>query len=167
MKLPRSLKPILPTKPSFHLKPSILSHRYQSTLNSFSINPNQNQNPESIQIQSITNSHFKLTNDLHLFFNFNLLIPISSNSIPLIWKSSSPQIHKDSLEIFKFLFPRPGTGERLQPIDPSIREWIHSLGIQLTVLDTRNAASTYNLLIDEGRSVGVALQAINPPKSNT
>ncbi|KAH9809015.1 NADH dehydrogenase 1 alpha subcomplex assembly factor 3 [Melampsora americana] len=160
---PQSILSTLP-KRTTQLKTEIINKRTQSSLNSFAINSNTNTN--LIQIQSITNSHFKLTNDLNLFFNFNLLIPISSNSNPLIWKISN-QINQESLQIFKFLYPRPGTGERLTPIDPSVREWIHSLGIQLTVLDTRNAASTYNLLIDEGRSVGVGLQAINPPKSNT
>ncbi|KAG0149925.1 hypothetical protein CROQUDRAFT_652889 [Cronartium quercuum f. sp. fusiforme G11] len=117
---------------------------------------------EPVLINSITPTHLKLSNEVHLVPQQDLLIP-SPSCPPLLWKSTG--ISLDSLQLFQIIHPRPdlliiGTGSRLTPLDPNIRTWVHSLGIQLSVLDSRNAASTYNLLVDEGRSVAVALQAV-------
>lgn len=50
-----------------------------------------------------------------------------------------------------------GTGNRNMLVDQLTRDYMHSLGIQLDTMDTRNAASTFNVLAAEGRSVAVAL----------
>lgn len=50
-----------------------------------------------------------------------------------------------------------GTGTRNEFVNKEVREYLHSLGIQIDTMDTRNAASTFNVLAAEGRSVAVAL----------
>lgn len=60
-----------------------------------------------------------------------------------------------------------GTGARVIPAPPEIRDYISSLGIQLDVMDTRNAASTYNLLFEEGRTVSAALCPLLPVDPRT
>lgn len=50
-----------------------------------------------------------------------------------------------------------GTGTRNEFVDKSVRTHLHSLGIAVDTMDTRNAASTFNVLAAEGRSVAAAL----------
>lgn len=50
-----------------------------------------------------------------------------------------------------------GTGTRNEMLAKEVRTYLHSLGIQIDTMDTRNAASTFNVLAAEGRSVAVAL----------
>lgn len=50
-----------------------------------------------------------------------------------------------------------GTGTRNEFLSRDVRTYCHSLGIQVDTMDTRNAASTFNVLAAEGRSVAVAL----------
>lgn len=50
-----------------------------------------------------------------------------------------------------------GTGTRNEFLSRDIRTFLHTLGIQVDTMDTRNAASTFNVLAAEGRSVAVAL----------
>jgi len=69
---------------------------------------------------------------------------------------------KEHLEVFEVVVPRPeilllGTGERISMPPPFIRTYLNTLGIQLDIMDTRNACSTYNLLAEEGRRVAAAL----------
>ncbi|WVN86901.1 uncharacterized protein L203_102075 [Cryptococcus depauperatus CBS 7841] len=73
----------------------------------------------------------------------------------------------DRFAVFDLLVPRPeillfGTGQRVWPVPTRIRDYISSLGIQLDVMDSRNAASTYNLLVEEGRVVAAALCPLEP-----
>uniref|UniRef100_A0A0E0IWS8 Uncharacterized protein n=2 Tax=Oryza TaxID=4527 RepID=A0A0E0IWS8_ORYNI len=50
------------------------------------------------------------------------------------------------------------TAERhIQPISPELRKFIRSTGMKLEAVDSRNAASTYNILNEEGRPVAAAL----------
>ena len=42
-----------------------------------------------------------------------------------------------------------GTGPSIRPISPRLRSYISSLGMRVEVLDTRNAASQFNLLATE------------------
>ena len=80
--------------------------------------------------------------------------------------------HADEVEILLF-----GTGQTVLPAPKEIRDYISSLGIQLDVMDSvgdeptccfniadrqRNAASTYNLLSEEGRTIGAALCPLKP-----
>ncbi|KAL1406554.1 mitochondrial import receptor subunit tom20 [Vanrija albida] len=78
----------------------------------------------------------------------------------------------DRFAVFERLVPRPeillfGTGARVIPAPPEIRDYISSLGIQLDLMDTRNAASTYNLLFEEGRTVSAALCPLTPVDPRT
>ena len=50
-----------------------------------------------------------------------------------------------------------GTGSRNEFLDKSVRDHLHTLGINVDTMDTRNAASTFNVLAAEGRSVAAAL----------
>ncbi|KAK8849553.1 hypothetical protein IAR55_004888 [Kwoniella newhampshirensis] len=73
----------------------------------------------------------------------------------------------DRFRVFEVLTPRPeillfGTGQNAIPAPKHIREYISSLGIQLDVMDTRNASSTYNLLAEEGRTIAAALCPLDP-----
>ncbi|KAM7256525.1 hypothetical protein ACFE04_012266 [Oxalis oulophora] len=71
-------------------------------------------------------------------------------------------ITPDSLSIFKILRPVPeililGCGSYTKPVDPQFRQFIRSTGMKLEAVDSRNAASTYNILNEEGRIVAAAL----------
>eukprot|EP00850_Spirogloea_muscicola_P021541 SM000253S09030 [mRNA] locus=s253:96911:98621:+ [translate_table: standard] len=50
-----------------------------------------------------------------------------------------------------------GCGSRLHRAPDDVRKYLQSLGIKLEAVATRNAASTYNILTDEGRKVAAAL----------
>jgi len=87
----------------------------------------------------------------------------SSRTVEERWKFWSD----NRFEFFETVTPRPeilvlGTGNTLvQP--PSVaRECLRKLGMQLEVMDTRNACSTYNLLTEEGRRVAAALLPLSP-----
>ncbi|CAO1622495.1 unnamed protein product [Parajaminaea phylloscopi] len=68
-------------------------------------------------------------------------------------------------EIWKLLElvdPKPevlilGTGATVCYPPASVRSYLHSLGIQLDVQSSQNAASTFNVLSEEGRKVAVAV----------
>lgn len=42
-----------------------------------------------------------------------------------------------------------GTGATIRPLAPETRQAVQSLGLRIEVLDTRNAASQFNLLATE------------------
>ncbi|WVR08166.1 hypothetical protein IAU60_005212 [Kwoniella sp. DSM 27419] len=74
---------------------------------------------------------------------------------------------EERFRAFEVLVPRPeillfGTGPSAIPPPKRVKDYISSLGIQLDVMDTRNAASTYNLLAEEGRTVSAALCPLSP-----
>ncbi|MCL7050458.1 hypothetical protein MKW94_001799, partial [Papaver nudicaule] len=50
-----------------------------------------------------------------------------------------------------------GTGRQVQHVDPELRRFIRSTGMKLEAIDSRNAASTFNILNEEGRIVAAAL----------
>ncbi|GAV90042.1 DUF498 domain-containing protein [Cephalotus follicularis] len=67
-----------------------------------------------------------------------------------------------ALSIFQIIRPVPeiliiGCGRYIQPVDPQLRNFIRSTGMKLEAIDSRNAASTYNILNEEGRIVAAAL----------
>jgi len=56
--------------------------------------------------------------------------------------------------LFKALWPKPdlliiGTGPTIRPLAPKTKLYLQELGMRLEVLDTRNAASQFNLLATE------------------
>ncbi|WFD29494.1 hypothetical protein MSPP1_000503 [Malassezia sp. CBS 17886] len=72
----------------------------------------------------------------------------------------------DIWTLLEITAPRPeilvlGTGDTVLPIPQRIRAYLHSLGIQLDVQNTRNACSTFDLLSEEGRTVAAALLPIS------
>ncbi|KAG5042944.1 hypothetical protein AAZX31_03G088400 [Glycine max] len=79
------------------------------------------------------------------------------------WKPKKfSEITADSLSIFQIVRPIPeiliiGCGKNIQHVDPELRRFIRSTGIKLEAVDSRNAASTYNILNEEGRIVAAAL----------
>ncbi|KAJ8759564.1 hypothetical protein K2173_007191 [Erythroxylum novogranatense] len=81
----------------------------------------------------------------------------------LSWSPTSfSQVTPESLSIFQTVRPIPeililGCGRHIQPIDPALRSFIRSTGMKLEAVDSRNAASTYNILNEEGRIVAAAV----------
>ncbi|KAL7125997.1 hypothetical protein ABFS83_14G154800 [Erythranthe nasuta] len=72
------------------------------------------------------------------------------------------EITVESLSIFKTVRPIPeiliiGCGRDIQPVKPEVRSFIRSAGMKIEAVDSRNAASTYNILNEEGRIVAAAL----------
>ncbi|GAA6025037.1 hypothetical protein JCM11491_002001 [Sporobolomyces phaffii] len=78
----------------------------------------------------------------------------------------------DKLKVFEVVNPRPeillvGTGKTGLFPPPKFKQYLNSLGIQVDVLDSRNAASTYNLLSEEGRRVAAALYPVSELSART
>ncbi|PWZ02763.1 hypothetical protein BCV70DRAFT_214285 [Testicularia cyperi] len=74
---------------------------------------------------------------------------------------------KDTFQIFELVDQRPeillfGTGKTVLPPPQPIRSYINSLGIQLDVQNTHDAASTFNMLSEEGRKVAAILIPSEP-----
>ncbi|XP_010469226.1 PREDICTED: uncharacterized protein LOC104749325 [Camelina sativa] len=72
------------------------------------------------------------------------------------------EISTDSLSIFKTVRPIPellivGCGRYNHTLKPQVRQFVKSIGMKLETVDSRNAASTYNVLNEEGRIVAAAL----------
>ncbi|KAH7659160.1 NADH dehydrogenase [ubiquinone] 1 alpha subcomplex assembly factor 3 protein [Dioscorea alata] len=72
------------------------------------------------------------------------------------------EITVESLSIFQIVRPVPeililGCGRHIEPVSPELRRFIRSTGMKLEAIDSRNAASTYNILNEEGRIVAAAL----------
>ncbi|KAM3281467.1 NADH dehydrogenase [Capsicum chacoense] len=72
------------------------------------------------------------------------------------------EVTPESLSIFQTVRPVPeilllGCGKYIQPVNPELRAFIRSTGMKLEAIDSRNAASTYNILNEEGRIVAAAL----------
>uniref|UniRef100_A0A2P2QLL4 NADH dehydrogenase [ubiquinone] 1 alpha subcomplex assembly factor 3 n=1 Tax=Rhizophora mucronata TaxID=61149 RepID=A0A2P2QLL4_RHIMU len=84
-------------------------------------------------------------------------------NLVLSWSPKSfSQVTPHSLSIFQTVRPIPeililGCGRHIQPIDLELRNFIRSTGMKLEAIDSRNAASTYNILNEEGRIVAAAL----------
>ena len=53
-----------------------------------------------------------------------------------------------------------GTGERSEPLDPALRKRFRELNMTVEVTRTAYAANTYNILLEEGRSVAAGLIAV-------
>ncbi|GAA6057704.1 hypothetical protein JCM3770_002653 [Rhodotorula araucariae] len=78
----------------------------------------------------------------------------------------------EKVKVFEALNPRPeilfvGTGTSTLFAPPAFKKYMNSLGIQVDVLASRNAASTYNLLQEEGRRVAAALYPISHLSART
>ncbi|KAK7386206.1 hypothetical protein VNO78_26250 [Psophocarpus tetragonolobus] len=79
------------------------------------------------------------------------------------WKPKKfSEVTADSLSLFQVVRPIPeililGCGRNIQHVDPELRRFIQSTGMKLEAVDSRNAASTYNILNEEGRIVAAAV----------
>ncbi|VVB06339.1 unnamed protein product [Arabis nemorensis] len=67
-----------------------------------------------------------------------------------------------SLSIFQTVRPIPelliiGCGRYNHPLNLQVRQFVKSIGMKLETVDSINAASTYNILNEEGRIVAAAL----------
>eukprot|EP00262_Sarcandra_glabra_P008002 TRINITY_DN21170_c0_g1_i1.p1 TRINITY_DN21170_c0_g1~~TRINITY_DN21170_c0_g1_i1.p1 ORF type:complete len:171 (-),score=26.65 TRINITY_DN21170_c0_g1_i1:180-692(-) len=72
------------------------------------------------------------------------------------------EVTVESLSIFRLLRPAPeililGCGGQVEQVGSEIRHFIRSTGMKLEAIDSRNAASTFNILNEEGRMVAAAL----------
>ncbi|KAJ3273672.1 hypothetical protein HDU76_010780 [Blyttiomyces sp. JEL0837] len=78
----------------------------------------------------------------------------------------------DMLKLFEIVTPKPeivviGTGAAMQPMPPMLKNYLHKLGIQVEVMSSRHAGSTYNLLLREGRRASTALLPNIPTSART
>ncbi|TGJ82034.1 hypothetical protein E0Z10_g6741 [Xylaria hypoxylon] len=76
------------------------------------------------------------------------------------------EIPNESLGPLSVLWPRPdllilGLGPEIRPISPELRRHVSSLGMRVEILDTRNAAAQFNLLVTE-RGVNEVAAAFIP-----
>ncbi|KAI0866788.1 hypothetical protein F4860DRAFT_3154 [Xylaria cubensis] len=76
------------------------------------------------------------------------------------------EIPNEALGPLSVLWPRPdllvlGLGPENRPISPELRRHISSLGMRVEILDTRNAAAQYNLLVTE-RGINDVAAALIP-----
>ncbi|WRT69562.1 uncharacterized protein IL334_006550 [Kwoniella shivajii] len=157
--------------PDWHSRST--QQRIRGFQNILAPNPDSTDTP-NLAINKLTPRGFILSD--------NLVIPggvIFHSGRAILWDVDPPEAGKATLvdmwkgweaerfRALEVLVPRPeillfGTGQTAIPAPKSIRDYISSLGIQLDVMDTRNAASTYNLLAEEGRTVAAALCPLNP-----
>ncbi|KAJ7865679.1 DUF498-domain-containing protein [Mycena leptocephala] len=120
--------------------------------------------PPPIQIASVSEGGIVLED--------GLLLPsacIFLEGKVFLWDvpGSVTQWGREHLGVFEVVVPRPeilllGTGTEMAHPPPSVRTFLAGLGIQVDVMSTRNACSTYNLLAEEGRRVAAALAPLVP-----
>ena len=53
-----------------------------------------------------------------------------------------------------------GTGRSIAFLDTRVRDFLRAMGLNVDTMDTGAAVRTYNVLLEEGRSVGAALVAV-------
>ncbi|CAK9207907.1 unnamed protein product [Sphagnum troendelagicum] len=88
---------------------------------------------------------------------------ICLSKLALTWiPKTFDEITPDSLSIFQLLRPAPeilvlGCGRRIQRVSKELRDFLRSNGIKLEAIDSANAASTFNILNEEGRQVAAAM----------
>ncbi|KAL2155826.1 hypothetical protein VTH82DRAFT_568 [Thermothelomyces myriococcoides] len=76
------------------------------------------------------------------------------------------EVAEEAFAVLGAVWPRPdllilGVGPEIRPLSPSTRRAISNLGMRVEVLDTRNAASQYNMLATE-RGVDDVAAALIP-----
>ncbi|KAG6919730.1 hypothetical protein DXG01_001564 [Tephrocybe rancida] len=125
--------------------------------------------PPAVQVQSITNAGIQLMDGLMvpsacIFLEGKVFLWDVPATLWTGWGT-------EHFEIFETVVPKPeililGTGKSIAHVPATLRTYLNQLGIQLDVMDTRNACSTYNLLTEEGRRVAAALLPITPQSWN-
>ncbi|KKY31491.1 hypothetical protein UCDDA912_g08548 [Diaporthe ampelina] len=76
------------------------------------------------------------------------------------------EVSEEAFAVLDLLWPRPdllilGLGPEMRPLSPAMRRYLGSLGLRVEVLDTRNAASQFNMLATE-RGVDEVAAALIP-----
>ncbi|KAG8161796.1 hypothetical protein KVR01_008783 [Diaporthe batatas] len=76
------------------------------------------------------------------------------------------EVREEAFAVLDLLWPRPdliilGLGPEMRPLSPATRKYLGSLGLRVEVLDTRNAASQFNMLATE-RGVDEVAAALIP-----
>lgn len=98
---------------------------------------------------------------------------IVTPELALLWAPVTAQdITVRSFASLVSLSPRPallvlGTGAKVVPPEQALVEALAVMGIGVHVEDSRNAVGTYNVLLQEGRSVAAALISTNPVDRST
>ncbi|KAJ7639447.1 DUF498-domain-containing protein [Roridomyces roridus] len=120
--------------------------------------------PPAVQVSSVSEDGILLED--------GLLLPaacIFLDGKVFLWDvpDSVTQWGREHLAMFEVVVPKPeililGTGVEMAHPPPSFRSHLAELGIQLDVMSTKNACSTYNLLSEEGRRVAAALAPLVP-----
>ncbi|KAI0921216.1 hypothetical protein AcW2_006262 [Taiwanofungus camphoratus] len=116
--------------------------------------------PSTLQVKTITSEGIQLAD--------GLILPsacIFLDGKVFLWDVPEKQWEgwdKKHFEIFEIVVPKPeillfGTGKKVSLVPPNLRQYLNQTGIQVDVMDTWNACSTYNLLTEEGRRVAAAL----------
>ncbi|KAI0321957.1 NADH dehydrogenase 1 alpha subcomplex assembly factor 3 [Amylostereum chailletii] len=121
--------------------------------------------PPPVQVKAISNAGIELED--------GLIIPsacIFLEGKVFLWDVPSTLWQgwsKDRFEIFDLVVPKPeilllGTGKSVVPPPALLRHHLTQLGIQVDIMDSWNACTTYNLLSEEGRRVAAALLPYSP-----
>ena len=89
-------------------------------------------------------------------------------SMAMLWDVESVEgLTADSLVLPQILIPRMdllllGTGKTMARVEDALLDPLRNAGIVVQVMDSANAAATFNFLAEEGRAVGAALMPITP-----
>ncbi|XP_073002226.1 uncharacterized protein [Typha latifolia] len=118
---------------------------------------------DQLRFQGYTDSGFTVNG-----VNYEGSLLIVENKIMSWAPKRFSEITSESLSIFQILRPVPeililGCGRNIEPVNPELRRFIQSTGMKLETLDSRNAASTFNILNEEGRPVAAALLPYGVP----
>ncbi|TDZ18745.1 NADH dehydrogenase [ubiquinone] 1 alpha subcomplex assembly factor 3 [Colletotrichum orbiculare MAFF 240422] len=78
----------------------------------------------------------------------------AKGSMNLINAKGQFEVPPESFGVLDLLWPKPdlliiGVGPKMVPLSPATKKYLSSIGIRVEVLDTRNAASQFNLLATE------------------
>ncbi|VDC02531.1 unnamed protein product [Peniophora sp. CBMAI 1063] len=155
---------VLATHPSRRLvhltAPRAADERWQTLTNILA-----DDNPPPVQVKSISREGIQLADGLILpgaviFLDGKVLL---WNVPSKLWQGWT----EETFGVFEAIVPKPeilllGTGKTVVPPPAALRNYLRGLGIQLDVMDSWNACSTYNLLAEEGRRVAAALLPHEP-----
>ena len=132
--------------------------------NSFGAATLEDGNEKRTHISEVDAGGFELRGDV--------FVPTSICCLPyhaFLWRARTQEdVTVESLRLFTVVHPRPeivvvglgarGPRERLADVEQHFREE----GIALEQMDTANAVHTFNILNDEGRTVGGAFLTLEP-----
>ncbi|KAE9407204.1 hypothetical protein BT96DRAFT_1044185 [Gymnopus androsaceus JB14] len=123
--------------------------------------------PPPVQVSSVSPSGIQLTDGLIIpgacvFLEGKVFLWDPPSLRGVAWEGWK----EEHFDLFQVVVPKPdsSTWYRQDDFQPPafIRQYLNKMGIQLDVMDTRNACSTYNLLAEEGRRVAAALLPLAP-----